>query len=98
MAALVTKVCTSLNEDSNAIVTLHALGNAIPMAIDLALLIVHKYHKQVIASTNTSTVALQDDYIPLSEHSDLPPVTQVRFSSAVHIRLMHRVPTNTAGS
>ncbi|KAG0039909.1 hypothetical protein BGZ82_006166 [Podila clonocystis] len=74
-----------LVEDGEPFIILHAMGAAIERAIRLALGISAACSGQVRCHTETATVDLVDDVIPVDTELDLD--TNTRQNSAVHIRI-----------
>jgi len=79
------------------LVYLHALGAAIPRALNLALQLQRNYGPRVILDTATSTVELTDDFEPVSHDNSnsKETVTQTRYNSAVHIKISCELTTST---
>lgn len=65
--------------------TIHGLGAAISKAVDISNSLVQMHSGTLVASVVTSTIPLVDDYEPLVP--DLPPISQIRLTSAIHITL-----------
>ena len=65
--------------------TIHGLGVAVNKAVDIANKVLQAHSGSVHVSVNTSSVVLVDDYEPLVP--DLPPISQIRMSSAIHLTL-----------
>ncbi|KAG0206078.1 ribonucleases P/MRP protein subunit pop7 [Mortierella sp. GBA30] len=74
-----------LVEDGHTFIMLHAMGAAIERAIGLAMGISAACSGQVRCQTETATVNLVDDLIPVDTEKDLE--TNTRQNSAVHIRI-----------
>ncbi|KAF9390823.1 ribonucleases P/MRP protein subunit pop7 [Podila verticillata] len=74
-----------LVEDGEPFIILHAMGAAIERAIRLAMGISNSCSGQVRCHTETATVDLVDDVIPVDTELDLDINT--RQNSAVHIRI-----------
>ncbi|KAG0264200.1 ribonucleases P/MRP protein subunit pop7 [Mortierella polycephala] len=74
-----------LVEDGHPFIMLHAMGAAIERAIGLAMAVSAACSGQVRCHTETATVDLVDDVIPLDTEKDLD--TNTRQNSAVHIRI-----------
>ncbi|KAF9299464.1 ribonucleases P/MRP protein subunit pop7 [Mortierella antarctica] len=74
-----------LVEDGETFIILHAMGAAIERAIRLAMGISAACSGQVRCHTETATVDLVDDVIPVDTEQDLD--TNTRQNSAVHIRI-----------
>ncbi|KAF9194525.1 ribonucleases P/MRP protein subunit pop7 [Haplosporangium sp. Z 767] len=74
-----------LVEDGHPFIMLHAMGAAIERAINLAMAVSTACSGQVRCHTETATVNLVDDVIPLDTEKDLD--TNTRQNSAVHIRI-----------
>ncbi|GJJ69667.1 ribonuclease P/MRP protein subunit RPP20 [Entomortierella parvispora] len=74
-----------LVEDGHPFVMVHAMGAAIERAIGLAMGISASCSGQVRCQTETATVDLVDDLIPVDTEQDLG--THGRQNSAVHIRI-----------
>lgn len=74
-----------LVEDGEPFIILHAIGAAIERAIRLAMGISTACSGQVRCHTETATVDLVDDVIPVDTELDLD--TNTRQNSAVHIRI-----------
>lgn len=70
--------------ESQREVNLYAMGSAINRAINLALRLKKESHCQEL-SCFTSTIALEDDLIPLVDHLELS--VQHRYISAVYLKL-----------
>jgi hypothetical protein len=70
---------------THAFVVLHGLGSAIEITIDTAEKLRLENPGEFTFSTTTSTIPLIDDYIP--NEAGLPQFTQVRYNSAVHIKI-----------
>ncbi|CAG8436360.1 2699_t:CDS:2 [Ambispora gerdemannii] len=66
-------------------IIIHALGPAIPRAIDLVMQLNETTHNQIEYKTTTSTVSLFDDIEPEDEEQDYE--IQKRYNSAVHIQV-----------
>ena len=66
-------------------VNIHGMGAAVDAAIKVSLQIEEEMGGKVVCSPTTSTVSLIDEYQPLLPH--LPPVTQVRNNSAIHVKI-----------
>jgi len=77
-------------------VRVHGLGAAMNRAVKLALLVKEKGGGMYELSPTTSTVALLDDYEPLTE--DLMPITLVRYNSAIHIRIRRNANNPLVGN
>lgn len=79
------------NCEKFVLVYLHALGAAIPRALNLALQLQRNYGSRIQLDTATSTVELTDDFEPVShDYSNSNPketVTHTRYNSAVHIKI-----------
>lgn len=91
--------CTKGTEasDRNVLIYLHALGAAIPRALNLALQLQRKYGSRIQLDTITSTVELTDDFEPLvfeqSTSATKESITHNRYNSAVHIKISrHHIP------
>ncbi|CAO3575066.1 unnamed protein product [Mortierella alpina] len=74
-----------LVEDGHPFIVLHAMGAAIERAIALAMGVSASCSGQVRCHTETATVDLVDDVIPVDTEKDLD--TNSRQNSAVHIRI-----------
>ncbi|KAF9428422.1 ribonucleases P/MRP protein subunit pop7 [Podila epigama] len=74
-----------LLDDGEPFITLHAMGVAVERAISLAMGISSACSDQVRCHTETGTVDLVDDVIPVDTEADLD--TNSRQNSAVHIRI-----------
>ncbi|KAF9116437.1 ribonucleases P/MRP protein subunit pop7 [Mortierella sp. AM989] len=74
-----------LIEDGHPFIILHAMGAAIERAINLAMGISNACSGQVRCQTETATVDIVDDVIPVNTERDLE--TNNRQNSAVHIRV-----------
>lgn len=74
-----------LVEDGHPFIVLHAMGAAIERAIALAMGVSTSCSGQVRCHTETATVDLVDDVIPVDTEKDLD--TNSRQNSAVHIRI-----------
>jgi ribonuclease P/MRP protein subunit RPP20 len=74
-----------LVEDGEPFIVLHAMGAAIERAIGLAMGINTACSGQVRCHTETATVELVDDIIPVDTEKDFD--TNTRQNSAVHIRI-----------
>ncbi|KAG0305349.1 ribonucleases P/MRP protein subunit pop7, partial [Linnemannia gamsii] len=74
-----------LVEDGQPFIVLHAMGAAIERAIGLAMGINTACSGQVRCHTETATVDLVDDIIPVDTEKDFD--TNRRQNSAVHIRI-----------
>ncbi|KAF9929365.1 ribonucleases P/MRP protein subunit pop7 [Linnemannia zychae] len=74
-----------LVEDGQPFIILHAMGAAIERAINLAMGINAACSNQVRCHTETATVDLIDDVIPVDTEKDFD--TNTRQNSAVHIRI-----------
>ncbi|KAF8941593.1 hypothetical protein EDD21DRAFT_332050 [Dissophora ornata] len=74
-----------LVEDGHPFIMLHAMGAAIERAISLAMGLSNACSGQVRCHTETATVDLVDDLIPIDTEKDLD--TNIRQNSAVHIRI-----------
>ncbi|KAK3828453.1 MAG: hypothetical protein J3Q66DRAFT_13398 [Benniella sp.] len=74
-----------LVEDGHPFIILHAMGAAIERAIGLAMGLSTACSNQVRCHTETATVDLVDDVIPVDMETDLE--TNTRQNSAVHIRI-----------
>jgi len=70
---------------STSPVTIHGLGVAINKVVDIANRVLQTHIGSVQVSVHTSSVPLVDDYEPLAV--DLPPISQIRLSSAIHVTL-----------
>jgi len=79
--------------DKNVLVYLHAIGAAIPRALNLALQLQRNYGSRVVLDTATSTVELTDDFEPVySDNANYKPketITHTRYNSAIHIKISH---------
>lgn len=74
-----------LVEDGHPFIILHAMGAAIERAVGLAMGISSACSNQVRCQTETATVDLVDDVVPIDTEADLG--TNTRQNSAVHIRI-----------
>ncbi|KAG0278722.1 ribonucleases P/MRP protein subunit pop7 [Linnemannia exigua] len=74
-----------LVEDGEPFIILHAMGAAIERAIGLAMGINTACSGQVRCHTETATVDLVDDIIPVDAEKDFD--TNTRQNSAIHIRI-----------
>ncbi|KAI8363343.1 hypothetical protein B0O80DRAFT_378775, partial [Mortierella sp. GBAus27b] len=74
-----------LVEDGQPFIVLHAMGAAIERAVGLAMGISTACSNQVRCQTETATVDLVDDVVPVDTEMDLR--TNTRQNSAVHIRI-----------
>ncbi|KAF9911023.1 ribonucleases P/MRP protein subunit pop7 [Linnemannia zychae] len=74
-----------LVEDGEPFIVLHAMGAAIERAIGLAMGINTACSGQIRCHTETATVDLVDDIIPVDTEKDFD--TNTRQNSAVHIRI-----------
>ncbi|KAF9433930.1 ribonucleases P/MRP protein subunit pop7 [Entomortierella beljakovae] len=74
-----------LVEDGHPFIILHAMGAAIERAISLAMGISTACSGQVRCHTETATVDIVDDVIPVDTEKDFE--TNCRQNSAVHIRV-----------
>lgn len=72
-------------EDGHPFIILHAMGAAIERAIGLAMGLSTACSNQVRCHTETATVDLVDDVIPVDMEADFG--TNTRQNSAVHIRI-----------
>jgi hypothetical protein len=68
-------------------VSLHALGRCINLAVDVAMDAQKEFYGFLHVETVTSSVPLVDDFVPRDPSAGLPTLTQVRYNSAIHIRL-----------
>lgn len=65
--------------------TIHGLGVAIKKAVDVANFVAQAHAGSLSISVRTSSIPLVDDYEPLV--ADLPPISQIRLGSAIHVTL-----------
>lgn len=65
--------------------TIHGLGVAIKKAVDIANFVARAHVGSLSISVRTSSIPLVDDYEPLVP--DLPPISQIRLGSAIHVTL-----------
>jgi len=84
-------------------VFLHALGAAIPRALNLALKVKKEYGEEVSLETATNTVELTDDFESTNtSNSEESNGQRTRFNSGVYVKILHTVPspvqTETAGA
>eukprot|EP01089_Gocevia_fonbrunei_P021056 TRINITY_DN8013_c0_g1_i2.p1 TRINITY_DN8013_c0_g1~~TRINITY_DN8013_c0_g1_i2.p1 ORF type:complete len:133 (-),score=8.58 TRINITY_DN8013_c0_g1_i2:5-403(-) len=87
------KRANKLLDDPNIpLIIIHGLGAAITKAVDLALELEEKRGTSITISTNTSSVVLLDEYIPVQ--ADLNPVPQTRLNSAIHITIKRSTPVS----
>ena len=75
--------CQKLIDGGESEVYLHALGAAIPRALNLALKVKKFYGEQVSLDTATSTVELTDDFQRISNSNEQ------RYNSGVYIKLIY---------
>lgn len=66
-------------------VTIHGLGAAISKAVDIANAVCAAHQSTLELSVTTSTIPVADDFEPVNP--DLPVLSQIRLTSAIHITL-----------
>lgn len=77
--------CRKLLDAGFTEIYIHGLGTAVNRAINLALQLKRRGLGTLDIATNTSTMEVTDDLLPLLD--DLEPKTRVRYVSAIHIKL-----------
>jgi DNA-binding protein len=85
IVAAVKKVQKMLKNDPTSSVTIHGLSAAIKKAVDIANYVAQAHAGSLSISVRTSSIPLVDDYEPLIP--DLPPISQIRLGSAIHVTL-----------
>ena len=68
-------------------VYLHALGAAIPRALNLALKVKKNYGDRVTLDTATNTVELTDDFERVDESSTTGGQSRTRLNSGVYVKI-----------
>ena len=81
--------CMKLLDSEYEEIFIHGLGAAVNRAINLALQLERKYLGMVELETETSTLEVTDQLLPLLD--DLEAKSRSRFISAVHIRLYKKI-------
>jgi len=86
--------CQQLIQSGESVVYLHALGAAIPRALNLALKLQKFYGEQVTLETTTSTVELTDDFERVSNNAENAggggANTRTRPNSGIYVKISHK--------
>jgi len=92
--------CQQLIQSGESVVYLHALGAAIPRALNLALKVKKFYGEQVTLETTTSTVELTDDFErvapppPDSTGDNAAQGSRSRLNSGIYVKITHQITPN----
>ena len=90
---LFTYRCQKLLQSGEGEIYLHALGAAIPRALNLALKIQKFFGNRVTLDTTTSTVELTDDFEPRTDNGG-EGGSRTRHNSGVYIKITHKTPSS----
>lgn len=88
---LLKRVRAIFEKDAGARVTLHAIGAAIPKAVDLALELQRCFSQTLVICPFTFTIPLVDEWLPKDPLSALPPRSVSRLNSAIRLLLFSSV-------
>ncbi|KAJ4460804.1 putative ribonuclease P/MRP protein subunit RPP20 [Paratrimastix pyriformis] len=83
LAPLLPRFRRLLFQDKYSEIRIHAMGAAIFAAVKISLQLQRTYPNALQLRTETSTVQLFDDYVPLTEDAEME--TGTRYNSAIHI-------------